>query len=314
MRHGSSLLVTILLVTTAGGVAGAPDAASAQRAAALFEEGRVLAEAGRPDEACAKFAESYALDPEAIGTVLNHADCVERAGALVLAWQLFDAAAGAAARDQKGGRARFARERADALARRLVRITIRIADPSIPGLAVTVAGDPFASAEAGRPYVRQPGPVTVSATAPGREPFEATFAGAAGGELVVDVPALVAIRTAAPGRRSRGRVLLAAGLGGAGVVAAIAGGVTGAVASSRWNRAFDDGHCDPTTYVCDAEGLDLTASSRGFADASTALFIGAGALVAAGVVVFVTAPREHAVTIAPVIAPGEVGLVVSGRL
>jgi hypothetical protein len=315
MRYTSSLAVVIVLVAIAARAGGAPDPAPAQKAAALFEEGRVLAEAGRPDEACAKFAASFALDPSAIGTVLNHADCLERGGALVEAWQLFDQAAAEAARDQKGGRAKFARDRAEALARRLVRITLEVADPSIPGLAVTLSGTEVASADWGRARMRAPGTVVVVATAPGRERFERTLDGAAGGAVVVDIPALAATAAAAPSsRRQRKRVWLAAGLGGGGVVAAIAGGVTGVVASKRWNRAFDAGHCDPDTHVCNAEGLELTASSRRYADASTVLFVSAAALVGAGVVLFVTAPREHAVIVTPAVTPDHVGLVVSGAL
>ncbi len=48
----------------------------------LFQEGRDLLAAGKPDEACAKFELSIKKDPRAVGTLLNLALCNERLGKL----------------------------------------------------------------------------------------------------------------------------------------------------------------------------------------------------------------------------------------
>src|SRR5215813_11599595 len=94
------------------------DPADATEAGAAFQRGRDLAKAGRFDEACVEFGKSYRLEP-ALGTAVNLADCLERQGQFQRAWQLYDLVA----RSQGGpSRARFARERADALAARLATV------------------------------------------------------------------------------------------------------------------------------------------------------------------------------------------------
>ena len=58
------------------------------RADELFQEGRALAEQGDFKGACVRFVESEKLDP-ALGTVLNLADCSEKAGRLGTAIEYF---------------------------------------------------------------------------------------------------------------------------------------------------------------------------------------------------------------------------------
>jgi hypothetical protein len=98
-----------------------PDAfvAPTTRAAQLFSEGRELKAAGKIDEACARFEVSWQAE-RATGTELNLADCRERQGKLLEAWELFDEAARISEREGNPTRATFARTRATALDARLM--------------------------------------------------------------------------------------------------------------------------------------------------------------------------------------------------
>lgn len=181
----------VVLVMLALGVLGAPARAddAAARAAKLFKEGRDLIGAGKIDAACAKFEASFKLDP-AIGTKLNLADCLERKGLIAAAYRLFDEAAGEAAKGGKEGRESFARQRADALAKQLVRVEVILAEPATPGMAVTVAGVVVAKADWTAPRYLAPGDIEVEVAAPGRVAFHATIDGHAGEVRKVEVPAL----------------------------------------------------------------------------------------------------------------------------
>src|SRR5881394_3848972 len=115
MRWATVVLVVIGL---AGGARGD---GNADKAAKLFKEGRDAIAAGKIDEACAKFEQSFKLDA-AIGTKLNLADCLEKKGLIAAAYRLFDEAAVEADKSGKEGRESFARKRADALEKQLVRV------------------------------------------------------------------------------------------------------------------------------------------------------------------------------------------------
>jgi hypothetical protein len=174
-----------------GVVCGAGAASADPEGKRLFTEGRKLLEAGRTAEACRKFAQSLEHE-RAGGTMLNLADCAERAGQLTRAWALYDEAAREYERTNKGASMKFARERATALEPRLAVVVVRIAEPDIEGLVVRIgAEDVTPVAKISR--FHDPGPLTVTARAPGRTRFEATVEGTAGAKIVVEVPALAVL-------------------------------------------------------------------------------------------------------------------------
>ena len=75
-------------VTPSPPVDAQPPAARPSPAMVAFEEGRALLEAGKYEEACAKFTASITDDPDAPGTLLNLGLCNEKLGrtATALAW------------------------------------------------------------------------------------------------------------------------------------------------------------------------------------------------------------------------------------
>jgi hypothetical protein len=115
----------------------------------------------------------------------------------------------------------------------------------------------------------------------------------------VRVPALVPESNtvtggeARPGPRLRSRVNLAIGVGATGVAGLLVSGALGLVALSKDNSG------------------DYEARDR-YADIATGFGIGGGVLVAAGIIVYLTAPRTP-VTVAPTASASTVGISVLGR-
>ena len=111
-------------------------------------------------------------------------------------------------------------------------------------------------------------------------------------------------------------------VGGAGVAAVMAGGVLGLLASAKWNdskSACGAPGCDSAVHATAVSDHD---SASGLALGSTIAFIAGGAAVAAGAVIFLTAPSGHpgapqggawrGVRIAPAVAAQGAGLLLQG--
>src|ERR1700735_1999583 len=101
-RHmRSGLRVLLAAGIPASSVAAGANAAaqapsnSTVTAEALFEEARSLVAAGKYAEACPKFADSERLGPS-VATLLNLANCWEKAGHTATAWATYREAASAA--------------------------------------------------------------------------------------------------------------------------------------------------------------------------------------------------------------------------
>ncbi len=88
-------------------------------------------------------------------------------------------------------------------------------------------------------------------------------------------------------------------MGGAGVVGVVLGAVFGISAKSKLNQS-NDGPCDKQD-TCDVSGLSLRHDASHAATVSTIAFAG-GVAIAAGVVLYLTAPRSTTsvgLTVAP---------------
>jgi hypothetical protein len=196
---------TTLLVGALAASAAVPRAARAQSAEsqstvaqALFDEAKRLAAAGKYDEACPKFRESYAADP-ATGTLLNLAVCYEKQGKTALAWSTFKTAETAARRAGQSERAKFAADHLAALEGRLARLTVMLSPAArVPGVQVTLDDVVLGEAAWGVAMPVDPGTRRLRADAPGKRPFEelVEIPATPGARKTVEIPALV---DAAPG-------------------------------------------------------------------------------------------------------------------
>lgn len=165
---------------------------------ALFVAARGLMEAERYPEACAKFAESYRLDP-ASGTLLNLAVCHEHEGKLASAWGEFREALHEAESARRADRAQLAREHADALGPQLPYLTVEVPVAArVRGLEIVRNGVPTLEAAWDEELPVDPGLVRIEVRAPGyrTETREVTIAPRQ--HLTVRVPALAPTPAADP--------------------------------------------------------------------------------------------------------------------
>jgi hypothetical protein len=285
-----------------------PDAfvAPSARAAQLFNEGRELKAAGNIDEACKRFEVSWKTE-RATGTELNLADCRERQGKLLEAFDLFDEAARTSEREGNATRATFARQRRAAIDARLMTLEVRLGSPIAKQTLVTIDGQPAAALTRIEPKA-----VSIRASAPGGKSFMLQVQARAG-KVVVDVPSLVRTTTA---RRSS-RLWIAGGL--------VVLGAVGAVTSQRFAMMADDQReriegCTFDTmghYSCENDAaynlahLQLLVADQN--QLASRLFLGGSALAIVGAaVVWYTAPKER-VLITPTATTSSVGVSLAGR-
>jgi hypothetical protein len=113
--------------------------------------------------------------------------------------------------------------------------------------------------------------------------------------------------------RDPARVGTAEGLWALGAAGIVTGVTLGLVARADYHHAFDQGSCAEMqdVKVCDQVGYDETHRAVTLGDVGTAFAVGGSLLAVAGAVVYLTAPRGHAVT--PVVTRDSAGLALSGR-
>lgn len=190
-------------VLVAGAIAAVPSRGSAQSASvqaqSLFDEGRKQLKAGKLAEACAAFEASQKLDP-AVTTLLNLAECREQRGQLATAWGTFVDANRMARSAGDDKLAKVASTHAHKLEPRLSRLTIAVpADHQVPGLAVLRGKDPLDPVSWNHALPIDGGSYTITARAPGREPWSTTRTIKAEGDAVtVEIPRLAEPRPGSP--------------------------------------------------------------------------------------------------------------------
>jgi hypothetical protein len=327
MRHPSTLIpaAAALLWLGATGLAAAQTSTptNAARADALFNEGVKLFEAGRTHEACARFGESMKLDP-ANGTLQNLALCHEKEGKAATAWREFTTLVERASAAKQAEREALARQHLGALAATLSKLALTLG-PDANVAEVRIDGVPLARGDWATPQAIDPGDHVVTLSAPGKKTIEQHVAVTPGPSTqTIVVPRLEdavtppapsvekasrapAPETASAGGGLGGQQVLALTVGAVGVAGLVAGSVFGLVASSRWSQAQKD--CNPSCTP-DSPALGERDDANSAATASTIAFIAGGAAVAAGAVLFFTAPRS--VTVAPAVGAGAGGVLVQG--
>lgn len=290
MRRGSTFVAAALALLSLPGVAHADSPKIA--AQALFEEGRKLVAEGRVAEGCPKLAESQKLDP-APGTQINLADCLERSGKTATAWVTYSEAAAAARSLGRADWEELATTRAAALEPRLTRLRIVVPpDAEAEGLVVTRDGTAVGRAEWDTAIPVDPGAHSVGASCDGRVAHRETVEVAPGpAVVVVRIPRLLPRPPPPPPPEARAtgtaQRVVGIAVGGAGLLSGVAGIVLG-VRAAQMNR---DGRATCSGTVCPPDGAAKVQTARDLATASTVTFIGGGVLLAAGIVIYFTAPR-----------------------
>lgn len=287
----SSFAATFALALAVTAPCRADEASQAALAESLFREGRALVTAGKLAEACEKFAESRRLDP-APGTLLNLARCYEDVGRTASAWATYkELDARATALDQKA-RAEFARKRASELEPTLPAVVVRVAPAHrLPDLAVTYDGVAVGSAAWDTRVPVDPGRHRVVAQAKGFVPWTREVDVAASATVVVEVGPLasaMATETSPPPSEGRGLRTTGLVLGGLGAATTVTGLVFGLLAKNENDGARREA-CDPRG--CTSEGLARIGRADDLATVSTVLTIGGAVVAAAGVTLWLVAPR-----------------------
>jgi hypothetical protein len=327
------LALAALLALPRAALANDPVAAEA-----LFDRGRALMDKGLYASACPKFAESQRLDP-AVGTLLNLAECYDKAQKLALAWATFREADAAASREGQAARAAYAHKRADELEKRLARLSIDVPpDARVDGLVILRDGDAVREPVWGIPVPIDPGPHTIEARAPGYTTYTTTVVATKESPPVVipllekapmdaPPPATTAAPPppppkddvvvppppvarppdrVAPGHAQRTAGIVVAGVGLAGL--AVSGAF--AVFAVTKDRAATRAGCDATTCPTTA-GLQASNDALTLARVSTWSFVVGAAVVVGGITLWLTAPKTTSGTTAW-LAPSLGGAVLGG--
>jgi hypothetical protein len=329
-----------LTLALASATASAPRALAqtagekAATAQALFDEAMRLMQAGQHAEACPKLEESHRLDG-GMGTQFRLAECHEKVGKVASAWAEFIAVAAAAAAAKQPERATAAKQRADALAPRLPRLTITVppAVAAIEGLVVLRDGGPVGKPLWGVPLPLDPGDHVVTAEAPGKKAWTARVSAAEGAALGVTLTPLEEmppVRTVpvppSPARSPRSPVpaIVLGGLAAAGVAAGAALFVVHAGRRSDAEALSASIKGTPGTCVPGAAGFDKqcsaladkAASADTFGNASTAAFALGGAAAAAMItyLIWPSAPASsgRGIQVVPAVGEGRLGLFAAG--
>ncbi|MDB5218211.1 MAG: hypothetical protein JWO86_6138 [Myxococcaceae bacterium] len=308
--RGVKLRVRCIAFVLAAGVMAAagrahadPSEGGAAAAESLFQEARKLMDAKRYSEACPKLVASQKIAP-AVGTLLNLADCYEKAGQLASAWARFHEAIALAQRLGRADREKTAKERADKLEPRLIKLTIVSQEKDVE---VKLDGNVLDAAALGTAVPVDPGKHGIEATAKGKKAFTTTVdVSDRARSPSVEIPPLDVDPEATKekgGGSSRSssastkgveeesnsgstqRIVSYAALG-LGAVGIGIGAIFGLRTGSIWNDAKT--HC--TGLECDRTGVTLATDAKNAGTVSTISFIAGGVLLAGGAALFFTAP------------------------
>jgi hypothetical protein len=182
----------LLLAATPAAARGAAADNRSGRAEALSQRAQALLDAGRIDEACAKFEASETL-ADNLGTLLKLGDCYERAGRTASAWHTFLEAQAVAQNQKDTEREQVATFRVAVVEPKLTRVMLIVPMTSrVPGLVVRLGANAIPPSAWGSAIPVDPGTERVSASAKGYSTwsFDLDSSQAQGRKLHVNVPAL----------------------------------------------------------------------------------------------------------------------------
>ena len=336
MRRSSLGLGLALVVFFFGpaALAQSPEGPSLAVAEALFQQGRALLDQERYAEACPKLAESQRLDPK-LGTLLNLALCHENIGKTATAWAEYTSALSLARGKGQKEREEFARERVEALRKKLSYVVVRMEAPPA-GLGMKLDDKPIDVVALNVPLPIDPGKHTVTVVAPGKRAWSGeVLVPAQPGETPLVIPPLDNMPEPPPEASSpppappppipqkqpplaqpeppaetgprASTILMVTGFGGgaAGLIVGVVTGIVTLVRASEILPNCEGSQCPGQTDALAAATTLANVSNIGFGVA----VLGLGA----GITGLVLAPRREntprpPVSLAPVLGPGVIGL------
>lgn len=307
------MAIFVLAGLASGAVA---DPKQKARADQLFDDGRRYLTNKEYQLACTAFEASEAADP-AIGTQLNIALCYDEWGHIASAYRAFIEAE-RLAKLKHDNRAKAAHDKIAELGPKVPRLNISVTPDTDPSALFVLDGKEIDRAALVDELLLDAGSHSVETRVPGQPPKTTTIELHNGEhkEIVIDVPKSVATATppVSPAGSSAPRDPTRL-YGGIGFVAG--GAIAIAVASIVSIRARNDyinaiANC-PGGLCESRDAYDTTQDARRRATYMT--FVGGGgvALAAVGVYLLVTSHGE-AQHVAPVVAPGVVGVAIGGAL
>lgn len=274
----------------------------------MFELGKKLMDEGRIEEACPRFEASYEAE-RTLGTLLNLANCYERAGKIATAWARWGEAV-ELARKLGDDRVEFASERREGLTPRLPKLVVKVDDPAVKltvlrddtrlepatfGVALPVdPGQRVVRVKDGERILHQE-VVTVTESRQVEVVLSLSAIEAANKEVEDTTPPPVVQPPPPPPEETTSAQLIAgfvvAGVGVSGIIAA---GVLGGVALSNKGDADSPDSCvGQSTLYCTQSGIDSLESAETFANVSQWVGIGSLLVTAIGVTLIVTAPSDE---------------------
>ena len=185
------VLAAVASAVVAVAMTAAPARAVGPAAEALFEDGRRLLGEGKIGQACARFADSYAIEASS-GTLLNLAHCHEKLGKTATAWSEYQSASRLAREQGRDDRAAVADTKATALEPRLSRIT-PVPTKVVPGLVITTEAGTLAEGRFGVAIPVDPGVHEVRASAPGYRSWTAIVEVHEPEQQTLQIPELVSM-------------------------------------------------------------------------------------------------------------------------
>lgn len=304
--RAGAVLAVVLLATSFSSEAMAQSTADKAAAETLFQEARELMAARKFADACRKLEASYKLDP-AVGTALNLGDCFEQDRRTASAWGAFREAEDLARRTGDAAREAEAKRRSSALESKLVRLRIDVPRQSrVQGLVVRRDGTVVDPAMFASEVPVDPGRHVVEATAPGRKRWHLEVGvseGGESGEVIVpvlrpvvedsplDLPPAAAPATPAPVQQNGlgAQRWVALGTGAIGLVGFGTATFFWMKSRSTWSDAVD--RC-PAFRCPNPDDVSLESKARDQAGIATVTALAGLGAVTAGMVLWVTAPRQ----------------------
>ena len=276
-----------------------------------FEAARKLQAANDNAGACKLFAESYTLNPNAIGTILNVGLCAETEGRIATAIHYFSDARDRSREQNLSPQLAAAEEHLGKLEPRVPHLAIAFSE-NYPDGKLVVANK-IVSVVGASDVLVDPGEVTVVMSAPGRVSYSTTIQIKEAEHKALAIPALGTSVTTCTACRLVGKSLV--GVGAAAFVASV---IIGWKSHSDWNRDVASCMVDGSgTYVCPQGGYDKVQSDLSLGNTATIVGVAGGVLLIGGAALWYFTPEhaEHAgtVSVVPIVTPDQAGLAAVGR-